>query len=189
MITNQHIYDRRLILKVREEETYIKYPVINHNEKDYNEECMCVLSRFWHVWLCNPIDCSPPGSSVHVILQARILEWAALPSSRGSSWLMDQMHCRQMLSHQGSPTKNVCIVKVLVLQSCLTLCNPRDCSPPGSSVHVILQARILEWVPLPSSRGSSWLMDQMHCRQILSHWGTREAQWKLFSHVRLFATV
>ena len=49
MITNQHMYDRRLILKVREEETYIKYPVINHNENDYNEECMCMLSRFWHV--------------------------------------------------------------------------------------------------------------------------------------------
>ena len=41
-----------------------------------------------------------------------------------------------------------------LLQSCLTLCNPTDCSPPGSSVHGILQARILEWVALPSSRGS-----------------------------------
>ena len=35
------------------------------------------------------------------------------------------------------------------LQSCLTLCNPMDCSPPGSSVHGILQARILKWVPCP----------------------------------------
>ena len=41
------------------------------------------------------------------------------------------------------------------LQSCLTLCNPMDCSPPGSSVHGILQARILKWVALPSSMGSS----------------------------------
>ena len=40
------------------------------------------------------------------------------------------------------------------LQSCLTLCNPMNCSPPGSSVHGILQARIQEWVALPSSRGS-----------------------------------
>ena len=39
------------------------------------------------------------------------------------------------------------------LQSCLTLCDPRDCSPLGSSVHGILQARILEWVATPSSRG------------------------------------
>ena len=40
-------------------------------------------------------------------------------------------------------------VKVLVAQSCLTLCDPMDCSPPGSSVHGILQARILEWLPCP----------------------------------------
>ena len=40
-------------------------------------------------------------------------------------------------------------------QSCLTLCNPRDCSPPGSFVHGALQARTLEWVAMPSSRGSS----------------------------------
>ena len=46
------------------------------------------------------------------------------------------------------------------LQSCLTLCNPMDCSPPGSSVHGILQARILEWVAIPSSTGSSQLRDQ-----------------------------
>ena len=38
------------------------------------------------------------------------------------------------------------------LQSCLTLCDPMDCSPPGSSVHGIFQGRILEWVPMPSSR-------------------------------------
>ena len=41
------------------------------------------------------------------------------------------------------------------LQSCLTLCDPMDGSPPGSSVDGILQARILEWVAMPSSRGSS----------------------------------
>ena len=43
-------------------------------------------------------------------------------------------------------------VKVLVAQSCLTLCDPMDCSLPGSSVHGILQARILEWVAIPFSR-------------------------------------
>ena len=45
--------------------------------------------------------------------------------------------------------------KVLVAQSCLTLCDPMDCSPPGSSIHGICQARILEWVSMPSSR---WLL-------------------------------
>ena len=42
-----------------------------------------------------------------------------------------------------------------VSQSCRTLCNPMDCSPPGSSVHGILQARVLEWVAIPFSKGSS----------------------------------
>ena len=44
------------------------------------------------------------------------------------------------------------IVKVLVVQVCLTLCDPMECSLPGSSVHGVLQARVLEWVAMPSSR-------------------------------------
>ena len=48
----------------------------------------------------------------------------------------------------------------LVTQSHLTLCNPMDCSQPGSSVHRILQARILEWVAISSSKGSSQPRDQ-----------------------------
>ena len=47
------------------------------------------------------------------------------------------------------------IMKVLVTQLCLTLCDPMDCSPPGSSIHGILQARILEWVATSLSRRSS----------------------------------
>ena len=46
-------------------------------------------------------------------------------------------------------------LKVLVTQSCLTLSHPMDCSPPGSSVHGILQAGILEWVAMSFSRGDS----------------------------------
>ena len=52
----------------------------------------------------------------------------------------------------------VCVyvyMKVLVTQLCPTLCDPMDCSPPGSSVRGFLQARILEWVAIPFSRGSS----------------------------------
>ena len=47
------------------------------------------------------------------------------------------------------------VLCVSVAQSCLTLCDPMDCNPPGSSVHGILQARILELVVISSSRGSS----------------------------------
>ena len=55
----------------------------------------------------------------------------------------------------------LCVIyNVLVAWSCLTLWDPMDCSPPGSSVCGILQARVLEWVAIPSSRGPSWLRDQ-----------------------------
>ena len=50
-------------------------------------------------------------------------------------------------------------VKILVTLSCPTLCDPMDCSPPGSFVHGILQARILEWIAISFSRGSSWPKD------------------------------
>ena len=63
--------------------------------------------------LCDPIDGSPPGSSVPGILQARTLEWVAISSSNAS------MHAKS-------------------LQLCPTLCDPIDGSPPGSSVHRIL---------------------------------------------------
>ena len=96
--------------------------------------------------LCNPINGSPPGSSVPGILQARILEWVAIAFSNAC------MHAK-------------------LLQLCLTLCDPMDSSPPGSSVHRILQARILESTAIPFSRGSSRPKDrtQVSCsgRQIL----------------------
>ena len=53
------------------------------------------------------------------------------------------------------------------LQSCLPLCHPMDCSPPGFSVHGILQVRILEWVAMPFSMGSSW---PNLCLLSLLHW-------------------
>ena len=60
---------------------------------------------------------------------------------------------------------------MLVTQLCLTVCDTVDSSPPGSSVHRILQARILEWVAIPFSRGASQLRDRtwVSCigRQIL----------------------
>ena len=51
----------------------------------------------------------------------------------------------------------------------LTLCDPMDCSPSGSVVHGILQERILEWVSMPSSKGSSWLRDWTSVSCLL-HW-------------------
>ena len=61
-----------------------------------------------------------------------------------------------------------CSVLCLVAQSCPTLCDPMDCSLPGSSVHGILQARILERVAMPSSRRSSQPWDQTQVSHIAS---------------------
>ena len=77
----------------------------------------------------------------------------------------------------------------LLLQSCLTLCNPMGCSPPDFSVHEILQARILEWVAMPSSRGSSQPRDQTQVSHIVGGFFTIWfSSVQLLSHVRLFAT-
>ena len=94
------------------------------------------------------------------------------------------LHCRRILyqlSYQGSPQVSVCL---LVIQSCMTLCDPME--QPGSSVHEILQARILGWVVIFSSRGSSQPRDQtwvfLHCRQILyclSHQGSPNCSIKI----------
>ena len=79
-------------------------------------------------------------------------------------------------------------VKVLDPQLCPTPCDPMDCSPPGFSVHGILQARILEWVAIPFSRRSSWSRDQtsfLQCSQILyrvSHQGSYSASCIFFRH-------
>ena len=66
-----------------------------------------------------------------------------------------------------------------IAPSCPTLCDPMDCSPPGSSVHGIIQARILEYVCISSSRASSWHRDKtrVSCigRWILYSWATWEA--------------
>ena len=75
--------------------------------------------------LSDPMDCSLPGSSVHGIFQARVLEWGAI------------------LPTAAAAAKS--------LQSCLTLCDPIDGSPPGSPVPGILQARTLEWVAISFS--------------------------------------
>ena len=67
---------------------------------------------------------------------------------------------------------------LLVAQSCPTLCDPMDCSPPGSSVHRIFQARILDWVALPSSRGSSW-RDWTRVSCIVGSFFTVWATWEI----------
>ena len=90
--------------------------------------------------LCNPMDCSLTGSSVHGILQAIVLEWIAISFSRGSS----QSRTRTWVSHIVDFTHIVALPPEplgiehqfsSVAQLCLTLCDPMNCSTPGLPVH------------------------------------------------------
>ena len=80
------------------------------------------------------------------------------------------------------PTPQKC--HVWVLSHVQPFATPMDCRPPGSSVHGISQARVLEWVVIPFFRGSSQSWDQTHVswigRQILYHWATWEAPQKWY---------
>ena len=150
--------------------------------------CVCSVARSC-VTFCDPVDCSPPGSSVLGISQSRILEWIAISYSKGLNlhllhWQVDSLP----LHHLGSPMYTLHLItcykekspslpltpfpKLLlnkqqqkgpqivdfglicsglpyhrsvgqsissVAQSCLTLCDPMDCSTPGLPVHHQLQ--------------------------------------------------
>ena len=79
-------------------------------ESEHHSVCSESVSCSVVSWLCHPMDCSPPGSSVHAFLQARILEWVAIPFSRGVFPTQGSNpsfpRCRQILyylSHRGSP--------------------------------------------------------------------------------------
>ena len=69
----------------------------------------------------------------------------------------------------------------------LTLCDPLDCSPPGSFIHGILKSRVLEWVTMPSFRGASWAaLTWLSCTvgRFFTVWATGEANY-LFSCITL----
>ena len=94
-----------------------------------------------------------PDSSVHGILQARILEWVTVSFSRGSSRPRDPALEADTLTSE-PPEKPPYIelaAAAKLLQSCPTLCDPIDGSPPGSPIPGILQARTLKWVAISFS--------------------------------------
>ena len=158
---------------------------LRHGNSNLNCASVNVLVSQWCPTLCNPMDCSPPGSSVHRVLQARILEWVAFPFSRGSSKPRGrtQVSCTAGRFITTSTTWEAPYQGwsgMLVTQSCQTLCDPIDCSLPGSSVHGIFQAIVLEWIAISFSRARtrvSHIVDRRYTvwatREI---WATREAQ-------------
>ena len=123
--------------------------------------------------LRSPIDCSPPGSSVHGHFQARILEWVATSYSRDLSTLgikpaslASPALAGRFFTPAAAAAKSH--------QSCPTLCDPIDSSLQGSTVPGILQARTLEWAAISFSNGWKWKVKVM----LLSHVFTPNATWK-----------
>ena len=74
--------------------------------------------------------------------------------------------------------RGCCCCCCLLAKSCLTLCDTVDCSPPGTSVHEMLQARILEWIAISCSRGSSRLGDPTHVSGLAGRFVTTELPGK-----------
>ena len=118
-----------------------------------------------------------------------ILFWINLP--KGDQW--PTMYCYHYLvlhsvvasanqSHNSPWTKS----ESEVAQLCPTLCDPMDCSLPGSSVHRIFQARVLEWVAISFSRGSSRPRDQTQVSHVAGRrftiWATRKAPNQMWCH-------
>ena len=124
--------------------------------------------------LCDPIDGSPPGSPIPGILQARTLEWVVISFPKGSSQARDRTHVSALQADTlppkppGKPPIKVAAAAAKLLQSCPTLCNPIDGSPPGSLVPGILQARTLEWVAIAFS---SRLSKELLFTEALPRWG------------------
>ena len=113
--------------------------------------CCCLVAKLCPTF-CDPMDYSSPSLSLHGIFQTRILEWFAASFSRGSSWPRDRTHVSCIASFTTeTPGKPTTTAAAKLLQSCPTLCDPIDGSPPGSPVPGILQARTLEWVAISFS--------------------------------------
>ena len=156
----------------------------------------CRLAAKSYPTLCNPMDCCLLGSSVHGILQTRILEWVAMPVSSNSVLLqtivVQGIFFPSFLSSFFPPCLILnrfeegitCGLMILCLQNesesktaqlCWTLCDPMD----PMRLHGILQTRIPEWVAFPFSRRifptQGLNPGLLHCRQILYQLSHKES--------------
>ena len=133
--------------------------------------CCCSVTKSCQT-LCDITNCSTPQTTAHCASLSStstgvcssscpLSLWCCPTVSSSVAFLSFCFHSFPespvsicFLSYSFSFLTAYCVCAQL-LQSCLNLCNPMDCSPPGSSVHGILQARFLEWVAVPSYRISS----------------------------------
>ena len=122
------------------------------------------LQRHWKgetpFWLLSKV-CEPENGGLR-----RSLRWTG---RLGVLWFMGSQRVGHDWATELNWTDRSLKVKVIVAQSCPTLCDPMNCSQPDSFVHGILHAGILEWVAISFSRGTSWPRDW-------TVWVTREAE-------------
>ena len=98
----------------------------------------------------------PGQSSLQISCPTTVINSYTCQTTCSTCFSFQVQKCSRSPTHKGVPFQ----VYVLVAKLCPTLFDPRDCSLPGSSVHGIFQVRILEWVAISSSRGSSWPRDR-----------------------------
>ena len=133
---------------------------------------ICVLGHFRHIQLCNPLNCSPAGSSIHRILQARIPEWVAMPSSRESSWPRDRTYVSlkaPVLAGGFFTTRTTWETHITIIKPILQMRKPRfsiwaqgqdpalrawDCLNPCPQVH--LTPKHVYFLPYSPSFSFKW---------------------------------
>ena len=171
-----------------------------HSIEDKALSVYFCLSSIYHLKVKVAQSCltlfDPMDYTVHRVLQAKILEWVDFPFSRESPQPRDrtQLSCITggFFTSWAAREALLSIISIICLcylcrANSLSLvwlfCDPMDCSPPGSFVRGILQARILEWVAIPFSKGScynpeTWDWTQVSCIvvRLFTIWATREAQ-------------
>ena len=125
----------------------------------------CLKGSIWHSWRDTGILKKQDALCSSILFNAMFKRLKSV---------FQEMRAREDISRRkiilwcvvGRILLKACAVLCLVTQSCPAVCNPMDCCRPGSSIHRIFQARILEWVAISFSRGS---LGFLHCRQILYH--------------------
>ena len=157
----------------------IKYLWIRNNSRAQQKVHACVAKTLQSCpTLCNPTDYIAHQAPLSMGFSGQEY-WSRLSCSSPGD-LPDPRDWTHIfyVSCIGRGVLNYCAVLCLATQSCLTLCDPMNCSSSGSSVHDILQARILELMVVPFSRGSSQPRDQILISHItgrfFTFWATRE---------------
>ena len=144
--------------------------MLEKEDKEHGMGTLILKSLIWELEVLGPLIFPPPELSYQVTHEGREMEVRVNCALIPTSHLTLTCLMPNVLSEK---------VKVLVAQSCPNLCDPIDYSSPGSSVHGILQTRILEWVAIPFSRGYSqprdWTRVSCIAGRLFTLWATREA--------------